>query len=131
MTGHSPSHYPRRGCLRRERTTGSLVLSLDAGMYRRYIPRCASEWDAAKNETNIARRGLAFDRVADVFAGEMRRARDERHHYGELRWVGYGKLAGRVVVVVWTERGPDTVRIISLRKANARERKIFEASQEG
>ena len=49
------------------------------------------ERDAAKNETNIARRGLAFDRVAEVFAGEMWRTRDERHDYGEPRWIGYGK----------------------------------------
>lgn len=35
-----------------------------------------------------------------------------------------------VVVVVFTERENDTIRVISLRKADARERKEFEAEIE-
>ncbi len=35
-------------------------------------------------------------------------------------------LRGRVVVLVFTERPPDTIRIISLRKANKDERKAYE-----
>ncbi|MBV8361563.1 MAG: BrnT family toxin [Deltaproteobacteria bacterium] len=37
-----------------------------------------------------------------------------------------GTLGGEVVVVVHTPRGPDVTRIISMRKANRRERKIHQ-----
>ena len=47
---------------------------------------------------------------------------DDRHDYGEGRHVLFGRLAGRLFVVVFTDRG-DRRRIISARKANARERR--------
>ncbi|MBF0296818.1 MAG: BrnT family toxin [Magnetococcales bacterium] len=40
--------------------------------------------------------------------------------YGEQRFITVGKLDDRMVVMVWTRR-EDTLRIISLRKANERE----------
>ena len=51
----------------------------------------------------------------------------ERVEYGEDRWVSIGRLSNLTVIVVWTERGPDTVRIISARKANKYERQRYEA----
>jgi len=53
-------------------------------------------------------------------------ALDDREDYGEDRWIGIGMLRGRVVVVVFTERSEDTIRIISLRKALSYERKRYE-----
>jgi uncharacterized DUF497 family protein len=44
--------------------------------------------------------------------------------HGEHRYVTLGQLAKRVVVIVHTQRG-DKIRIISLRKANEREKKIY------
>ena len=47
--------------------------------------------------------------------------RDDRRDYGEDRFRLYGRIAGRLFVIAYTRR--DTVtRIISARKANARER---------
>ena len=43
---------------------------------------------------------------------------DDREDYGEDRWVGIGFLGNVVVVVVFTERRRDTIRIVSARKAN-------------
>jgi hypothetical protein len=51
-------------------------------------------------------------------------ASDDRMDYGELRAVSAGYIGGRLHLVVWTARG-DTKRIISLRKANAREEKAY------
>lgn len=51
---------------------------------------------------------------------------DERRNYGELRWQGLGLVQGRVVAVAYTKRDPDTIRIISLRKANSREKTLFQ-----
>ncbi len=56
----------------------------------------------------------------------MRTALDLREDYGEDRWNGIGFLGNRIVVVIFTYRGEDTVRIISLRKALKYECKKFE-----
>ena len=50
---------------------------------------------------------------------------DERYDYGEDRLITLGRLLGRVVVVVHVARGEKT-RIISMRKANAREQEIYQ-----
>ncbi len=51
---------------------------------------------------------------------------DTREDYGEKRWVGLGMTGGRTAYVVFTERGPDTIRIISLRKASRRESEQYQ-----
>jgi uncharacterized protein len=56
----------------------------------------------------------------------MRTAPDTREDYGKDRWNGIGFLGNRIVVMVFTERGEDTIRIISLRKALKHERQKFE-----
>jgi uncharacterized DUF497 family protein len=43
-----------------------------------------------------------------------------REDYGEARYLTIGMLANRVVIIAHTLRG-DATRIISMRKANARE----------
>ncbi|WP_245294881.1 BrnT family toxin [Rhizobium rhizosphaerae] len=49
---------------------------------------------------------------------------DSREDYGEHRFVSLGKIRERLHVMCWTMRG-SKMRIISLRKANEREQKIF------
>jgi len=83
------------------------------------------QWDEAKNWRNIEQRGLDFADVANVFAGDAFSILDRREDYGETRWLTYGKLYGRPVIVVRTQRAGET-RIISFRKANAREQADFE-----
>jgi uncharacterized protein len=56
----------------------------------------------------------------------MLTALDDRKDYGEDRWLATGIVRNRVVVVCYTERGEDTIRIISLRKATSQERKNYE-----
>lgn len=50
---------------------------------------------------------------------------DERFDYGEKRFVTLGYLDGRMVVIAHTSRNEKT-RIISMRKANSRERRHYE-----
>ncbi len=78
------------------------------------------DFDPAKRDVTLRRRGIDFARSAEVFAAALTTFRDERANYGELRQITIGYLDGRMVVVVWTQRG-DTRRIISMRKANDRE----------
>ncbi len=59
-----------------------------------------------------------------MFAGASVSFVDDRRDYGELRMVSYGMLEGRMVVVIWT--GTDAERrIISMRKANEREQRVY------
>jgi uncharacterized DUF497 family protein len=48
----------------------------------------------------------------------------DRYDYGEGRFVTFGILEGRVVVVVHTEN-EDSIRIISIRKATKYEEKKY------
>ena len=85
------------------------------------------EWDEEKNQTNIRLHGIDFADVPAVFNGPMLTDSDDRIEYGEDRWISIGMLATLTVVIVWTERDNDTIRLISARKANRYERQRYEA----
>ncbi|MEA3352075.1 MAG: BrnT family toxin [Chloroflexota bacterium] len=70
--------------------------------------------------------GIDFIDVHYVFSGPMITNYDDRKIYGEDRWIGTGFLGNIIVVIVFTERHKDTIRIISARKANKHERKEYE-----
>lgn len=59
-----------------------------------------------------------------MFAGLSVTMPDERRDYGEPRWQTYGLIGGRLVMIVWTERGADR-QVISMRKCNEREQARF------
>jgi len=84
------------------------------------------EWDEEKNQSNVRKHGLDFADAWEVFESPMLTALDDRQDYGEDRWIGVGMLRTRTVVVAFTERGEDTIRIFSMRKATAQERKRYE-----
>lgn len=77
-------------------------------------------FDPGKRERTLAERGLDFQDAAEVFSGVTINGEDQRHDYGERRIITVGYLSGRMMIVVWTERG-DARHIISMRKANERE----------
>jgi len=82
------------------------------------------EWDEAKNRSNLVKHGLDFADAEQVLTGPCVAFVDSRFDYGEERLITLGLLAGRVVIVAHAPRG-DTTRIISMRKANRREQKIY------
>lgn len=77
-------------------------------------------FDPAKRDKALAERGLDFADAEAVFSGPCFSFEDERADYGETRIVTAGLLVGRMVVIVWTQRGADC-HVISMRKANERE----------
>ncbi len=83
------------------------------------------EWDEAKNQANLKKHGLAFEDAEAVFEGDVITVADHRKDYEEARFVSLGALCGRVVLIAHTERA-GRVRIISMRKANEREQKIYQ-----
>jgi uncharacterized DUF497 family protein len=79
------------------------------------------EWDAAKSEATEQRRGIRFDRAAEILSGRHIVWTDDRRDYGEQRIRAVGESAGEVLHVVFTRRGT-AIRVISVRKANRKER---------
>lgn len=91
--------------------------------------RLKFEWDEAKNCRNIEKHGLDFDDARELFTGEdpFFVNFESKEDHGEDRWKGVGILRDvLVVVVVFTERDANTVRIISMRKAGYKERIAYE-----
>ncbi len=83
------------------------------------------EFDPTKNETNICKRGLSFELVADFDFETAVIWIDTRKAYPEVRISALGLLAGRVHSLVFTETA-NGIRVISFRKANKREVKRYE-----
>ena len=83
-------------------------------------------WDEGKRAANIAKHGIDFTDVREMLAGPMLVSSDIRKDYGEARQIGFGFVRRRFLVVVFTEREPGAIRIISVRKANRREKDYFE-----
>ncbi len=82
------------------------------------------EWNQKKNQINYEKHGLSFEDAELIFASKTVSFKDDREDYGEERFITLGKLKNRVIVVVHTQRDLVT-RIISMRKANEREKKIY------
>ena len=82
------------------------------------------EFDAAKREATLKARGLDMGRADEVFAGAALTVEDDRRDYGEDRFITIGFLDDAMVVVVRTPRD-GTNRIISMRKANERGRRLY------
>ena len=82
------------------------------------------EFDAAMRAATLGARGLDMARVEEVLTGATLTAEDDRRRYGEDRFITIGFLDGAMVVVVWTPRN-GAYRVISMRKANERERRPY------
>lgn len=85
-------------------------------------------YDPAKNAANLAKHGIAFDEAYGFeFQGCITRI-DARKDYGEVRYIATGALHGRLHILCYVETSAG-IRVISLRKANARERSAYEKAK--
>ena len=81
------------------------------------------EWDEAKRQETLKKRDIDFtSMVRFEWATALIRSSDRR---GETRWMAIGYIGNRLHHVVYTQRGARR-RIISLRRANSRERRRYE-----
>ena len=81
-------------------------------------------WTESKRRSNLAKHGLDFADAKKVFAGPMVLFEDQRTDYGEQRVIGIGLLVELVVFIVHVETD-DTIRIVSMRRANNDETNLF------
>ena len=77
-------------------------------------------WDEAKRKSNLSKHGYDFADAKNVFQSPIVLAEDARTDYGEQRMLALGLLDTVVVLVVHVE-SDDTIRVISMRKANRHE----------
>jgi uncharacterized DUF497 family protein len=87
-------------------------------------------WDENKNLVNQKKHQISFELAQCVFDDPLHLSRQDRVENGELRWQTLG-LVGNVALLlvahsVTETGGEDMIRIISARKADKTERKIYE-----
>jgi uncharacterized protein len=88
------------------------------------------EWDPDKDRVNNKKHKVTFLEASYIFADQyMLTLFDDEHSETEDRWITLGQLpTGKILVVSHTYRkmrGKESVRIISARKATAREQKQY------
>ena len=81
------------------------------------------EWDEEKRAETLASPGIDFALVEYFEWAAASTRRSDRN--GEIRWSSYGLIQDRLFKVIWTEPG-ESIRIISLRKANVREVRSYD-----
>jgi uncharacterized DUF497 family protein len=83
------------------------------------------EFDPAKNDRNVALRGLSFSLAREFDLTTALTRVDARHDYSEKRYASIGFIGERLYMLVFTLR-PMGIRVISLQKANTWEVASYE-----
>ncbi|CAI1999004.1 BrnT family toxin [Serratia plymuthica] len=97
------------------------------------------EWNQNKSQSNLVKHHISFDLAQHVFSDPNQLAVIERIEGGEQRWQTIGMVDGcLILLVVHTTHEIDAdgdsieiIRIISARKADAKERREYEAQKFG
>jgi uncharacterized DUF497 family protein len=89
------------------------------------------EWDAEKNQSNQKKHaGIDFETASRVFSVPSPMLRKDRVIGGEQRWQAIGAVRTAVLLVLHVYRkenpsGEESIRIISAREADPRERRVY------
>src|SRR4029079_17084559 len=78
-----------------------------------------------KAKANKAKHGVDFELAKDVFRDPACLSSLDDSSEDEERWRIIGLTGGKVLLVVFTERNNDVIRIISAREANKREEREY------
>lgn len=88
------------------------------------------EWDTNKAKSNLIKHGIRFEDAVLVFDDPYHLSLQDRHENGEFRWQTIGLVHGLIVIMVAHtvrfESGDEVIRIISVRKADRKERSRYE-----
>jgi uncharacterized DUF497 family protein len=85
-------------------------------------------WDREKAASNLRKHGVSFGEARTVFGDTLALDIDDpTPSQDERRFVIMGiSERERLLVVVYAEEDPETIRIISARPAQSRERRFYE-----
>ena len=86
------------------------------------------EWDPKKSASNEEKHGVSFEEAKTLFTDQFARLiADPDHSEKEDRFILLGtSIHSRLLVVCHCVRTNDSIRIISARKADKQERKLYE-----
>ena len=86
------------------------------------------EWHDKKSERNTVKHGISFEMASFAFDDPYALIiEDEKHSLKERRQWLIGDSGEKILVIVFTIRTPrGNIRIVSARRANRRERRIYE-----
>jgi uncharacterized DUF497 family protein len=89
-------------------------------------------WDEAKNRENQQKYKVSFEEASELFRSgdDYLEIFDEEHSVCEDRLIAIGPIRRGLILIVWTERDEDTVRIMSARWAEEPERALYRAYME-
>ena len=85
------------------------------------------EWDDAKDVLNQEKHGVSFLEARSLFESEVDYLEifDSEHSDFEDRFIAIGPIERGLVVIIYTEREEDIIRIIGARWANNREQSLY------
>ncbi len=88
------------------------------------------EWDNDKARLNQVKHGVSFDEASTVFNDSLAKIFDDAiHSIGERREIIIGhSLNNRLLLVCFTERSQEMIRIVSVRLPTRKERNDYEES---
>jgi uncharacterized DUF497 family protein len=83
------------------------------------------EWDPAKEQANRIKHGLSSQDAVELLSSDTDYLEiyDEAHSVEEERFIAVGPVRTGIIVVVYTVRDDEIIRILSARMATRRERK--------
>lgn len=86
------------------------------------------DWDEGKAAANLSKHGVSFNEAATVLGDSLGWTYpDPDHSQLERRWLTIGQSENaRVLVISHTEETEQTFRIVSARRATAKERRFYE-----
>ena len=88
------------------------------------------EWDPLKAEANLRAHDITFAEAVTVLEDDYSLTREDPAALDEKRFVTLGLSdQGKLLVVVYTYRNTDVIRLISAWKANKRQRGTYEKSR--
>jgi hypothetical protein len=89
-------------------------------------------WNEEKNKENMQKHGVDFREAQEIFDDPFHFSiMDTRFKYFKERWITIGRTKNGLTIVVghlylFDEKGKETVRLITARKATRKEREDYE-----
>lgn len=91
------------------------------------------QWDERKDRVNQQKHGVSFEEAKKVFVSGVGYLEiyDAAHSLDEDRFIAIGPIERGIVLVIWTERDEEVIRILSARWATPRERQLYAKHSKG
>ena len=91
------------------------------------------EWDHAKDLANQRKHGVSFEEASELFSSgvDYLEILDDAHSGAEDGFVALGPIRRGLILIIWTERHDEIIRIISARWATKNEQRLYESYLRG